>query len=159
MSAKEGIAIGLGVEGVNETLKALNKLNKDSRKEVKDKAQEIAELLASRIRARLQSNPDTRYQNLAVSVKAGRDRVPVINVGGRATPRASGGGGPRELVIGLEFGADQAGPNGWRFPPRTPTRGRGNQGYYIFPTLIANQDEIIRVWFDAMDKLIDEWSE
>ena len=159
MSAKEGIAIGLGVEGVAETLKALNKLDKDSRKEVKDKAQEIAELLASRIRARLQSNPDTRYQNLAVSVKAGRDRVPVIKVGGRATPKVSGGGGPRELVIGLEFGADQTGPNAWRFPPRTPKRGRGNEGYYIFPTLVANQDEIIRLWFDAMDKLIDEWSE
>ena len=159
MSAKEGIAIGLGVEGVNETLKALRKLSKDANKDARDKAQEIAELLAARIRRRLQSNPDTRYQNLAVSVKAGRDRVPVIRVGGRASPKVSGGGGPRELVIGLEFGADQTGPNGWRFPPRTPKRGRGNQGYYIFPTLIANQDEIIRLWFDAMDKLIDEWSE
>ena len=159
MSAKEGIAIGLEVEGVAETLKALNKLDKDSRKEVKDKAQEIANLLADRIRRRLQTVPDRRYHNLAVSVRAGRDRVPVITVGRLANPKVSGGGGPRELVIGLEFGADQTGPNAWRFPPRTPKRGRGNEGYYIFPTLQANQDDIIRIWFDAMDKLIDDWTE
>jgi hypothetical protein len=144
------------IEGLPETLRAFKQLDKGASEAAKAEAMKIAELLAARIRAKAPS--DKRYQNLAVSVKAGKDRVPVIRIGGRQTPRVSGGAGPAQLVIGMEFGANQNGPNGWRFPPRTPKFGRGNQGYWIFPTARVNQTEIIKLWFDAMDKLVDEWS-
>ena len=157
MAEKESIKFGVQIEGLSQTIKAFNRLDKDGKNAARDEVLKISQLLAERIRARAPA--DKRYQNLAVSVRAGRDRVPVIYIGGRATPRVSGGGGPRELVIGMEFGADQAGPNRWRFPPRTPKQGRGNAGYWIYPTLKANQDEITRLWFDAMDRIIEEWSE
>ena len=145
------------IEGLPETLRAFKQLDKGASDAAKQEAMKIAEVLAARIRARAPS--DKRYQNLVVSVKAGKDRVPVIRIGGRQTPRVSGGAGPAQLVIGMEFGADQSGPNGWRFPPRTPRFGRGNQGYWIFPTARTSQTEIIKMWFDAMDKIINEWSE
>ena len=154
---KESVKIGVRIEGLDQTLKAYNKLDKDGKKAAKDEVVKISQLLAERIRSKAPA--DKRYQNLAVSVRAGRDRVPVITIGRLANPKVSGGGGPRELVIGMEFGADQAGPNAWRFPPRTPRLGRGNAGYWIYPTLRANQDEIVRLWFDAMDRIIEEWSE
>ncbi len=157
MADKERVAIGFEIEGMRDTIKAFNKLDKDGKNAARDEVKKIAELLAARIRAKAPS--DKRYQNLAVTVRAGRDRVPVIYIGGRATPKVSGGGGPRELIIGMEFGADQTGPNAWRFPPRTPKLGRGNAGYWIYPTVKASQDEIIRLWFDAMDRIIEEWSE
>jgi hypothetical protein len=157
MADKERVAIGFEIEGMRDTIRAFNKLDKDGKNAARDEVKKIAELLAARIRAKAPS--DKRYQNLAVSVRAGRDRVPVIYIGGRATPKVSGGGGPRELIIGMEFGADQTGPNAWRFPPRTPKLGRGNAGYWIYPTVKASQDEIIRLWFDAMDRIIEEWSE
>jgi hypothetical protein len=157
MAERETIGQTARIEGLNETLRAFKKLDKDASAAAKAEAQKIADILAARIRARAPS--DKRYQNLAVSVKSGKDRVPVIRIGGRQTPRVSGGAGPAQLVIGMEFGADQAGPNGWRFPPRTPKQGRGNAGYWIYPTAKANQQEIIKLWFDAMDKLIDEWSD
>ena len=159
MSAKETLGFGIQVEGIAQTLKALNKLSKEGNKAAKAEAMKIAEVLASRIRARLNSSPDPRYRALAASVRVGSDRVPVIRIGALANPKVSGGGGPRELVIGLEFGADQSGPNGWRFPPRTPRFGRGNHGYYIFPTARVNQREIVQMWFDAMDKLLDDWAD
>ena len=154
---RETFKAGFEIEGLQETVRAFKKLDKDANKVVREETMKIAEMLAERIRARAPS--DKRYQNLVVSVKAGRDRVPVIRIGGRQTPRVSGGGGPAQLVIGMEFGADQNGPNGWRFPPRTPRHGRGNQGYWIFPTARVNQTEIIKMWFDAMDKLLDEWAD
>jgi hypothetical protein len=157
MAEKERIGVSIKFDGINETLKAFKQLDKGASEAAKVEAGKIAEFLAARIRAKAPSDP--RYQNLAVSVKAGRDRVPVIRVGGRAGPKVSGGGGPRELVIGMEFGADQAGPNAWRFPPRTPRLGRGNAGYWIYPTARANQSQVIKMWFDAMDKIIAEWSE
>jgi len=154
---KEAVRVSVKFEGVTETLAAFKKLDKDASKAAKEEATKIAQILADRIRARAPS--DKRYQNLAVSVKAGRDRVPVIYIGQRQTPRVSGGAGPAQLVIGMEFGADQRGPNGWRFPPRTPRLGRGNAGYWIYPTVRANQSEIIKMWFDAMDKIINDWSD
>jgi hypothetical protein len=157
VAEKESIRATFQIEGMKETIQAFNKLDKDGKNAARDEVVKISQLLAERIRARAPA--DKRYQNLAVSVRAGRDRVPVIYIGGRATPRVSGGGGPRELVIGMEFGADQTGPNSWRFPARTPRQGRGNAGYWIYPTLKANQDDIIRLWFDAMDRIIEEWSE
>ena len=157
MADKERVAIGFEIEGMRDTIRAFNKLDKDGKNAARDEVKKIAELLAARIRAKAPS--DKRYQNLAVSVRAGRDRVPVIYIGGRATPKVSGGGGPRELIIHMEFGADHTGPNAWRFPPRPPKLGRGNAGYWIYPTVKASQDEIIRLWFDAMDRIIEEWSE
>jgi hypothetical protein len=157
VAERESIGVSVRLDGINETLKAFKKLDKEASKAAKEEAMKIAQVLADRIRARAPT--DKRYQNLVVSVKAGRDRVPVIRIGGRQTPRVSGGGGPAQLVIGMEFGADQNGPNGWRFPPRTPKLGRGNAGYWIYPTARANQSEIIKMWFDAMDKIINDWSE
>jgi len=145
------------IEGLSETLRAFKTLDKEASAAAKAEAQKIADVLAARIRAKAPS--DKRYQNLVVSVKSGKDRVPVIRIGGRQTPRVSGGAGPAQLVIGMEFGADQSGPNGWRFPPRTPRFGRGNQGYWIFPTARVNQTEIIKMWFDAMDRIIEEWAD
>jgi hypothetical protein len=156
MAEKESIGIAVKFDGINETLAAFKKLDKGASDAAKVEATKIAQFLADRIRARAPS--DKRYQNLAVSVRTGRDRVPVIRIGALANPKVSGGGGPRELIIGMEFGADQAGPNGWRFPPRTPRLGRGNAGYWIYPTARAHQNEVIKMWFDAMDKIIAEWS-
>ena len=156
MAEKERISVGIQAEGVKETLRAYRKLDKDAQNKAKDKVKEVSEVLAGRIRG--SAPADRRYQALQQSVKSGRDRVPVIRIGGRATPRVSGGGGPRELVIGMEFGADQSGPNAWRFPPRTPRRGRGNAGYWIFPTATREHKNIVKLWQDSLDPVLKEWS-
>jgi hypothetical protein len=155
VAEKERISASVQVEGVQETLRAYRRLDKDAQKKAKDKVKQVSEVLAKRIRSSAPADP--RYAALQQSVKAGRDRVPVIRVGGRATPKVSGGGGPRELVIGMEFGADQNGPNSWRFPPRTPRRGRGNAGYWIFPTATREQNNIVKLWQDSLDPVLKEW--
>jgi hypothetical protein len=154
---KETIRAGLEVDGVKETIRAFNKLDKDSKNKARDETLKVSSLLASRIRSAAPNDP--RNQALGQSVRAKRDRVPKVNVGGLAGPTVSGGGGPRELVIGMEFGANQNGPNSWRFPPRTPRRGRGNEGYWIYPTLVRNQSDIVKQWQDSLEPVIKEWSD
>jgi hypothetical protein len=156
MSEKQRISMSVRAEGVDATLRAYKKLDKDAQKKAKDKTKEVSEMLAKRIRGSAPADP--RYSALAQSVKAGRDRVPVVRIGGRATPQVSGGGGPRELVIGMEFGADRNGPNAWRFPPRTPKRGRGNAGYWIFPTAVREQTSIVKLWQDSLDPVLNDWA-
>ncbi len=154
---RETIKAGLRVEGLRETQRAFRNLDKQASAEARTKSQEIANKMAGYIRKAVPGG-DRRYAVIAESVKSGRDRVPVVRIGGRVNPRVSGGGGPGNLIIGMEFGADQAGPNAWRFPARTPRKGRGNEGYWIFPEAKRRQREIIKLWFDAMNPIIRRWS-
>ena len=158
MAAKENIKVGVQVEGVKETIAAFKRLDKDAQKRSREKTKEISELLAKRIRAATPAR-DRRYQVLETSVRAGKDRVPVIRIGRLVNPKVSGGGNPASLVIGMEFGADQSGPNAWRFPPRTPRRGKGNQGYWIFPTATREQRSIVRLWQESLDPDLAKWAD
>ena len=72
---------------------------------------------------------------------------------GFASQRFSGGGTTRGLWGGMEFGSNRF-P---QFPNRTPSLGRGNKGYFIFPTLKAAQPHIIREWQEAFSKIIKEF--
>ena len=73
---------------------------------------------------------------------------------GFASQRFSGGGTTKSLWGGMEFGSNRF-P---QFPNRTPTLGRGNKGYFIFPTLKAAQPYIIREWQEAFSKIIKEFA-
>jgi hypothetical protein len=53
----------------------------------------------------------------------------------------------------MEFGS-----NRWKqFPRRTPRLGRGNQGYFIYPTLTENQRELIAKWEESFNRILKEW--
>jgi hypothetical protein len=70
------------------------------------------------------------------------------------------------LLFGNEFGSDRNVfgskgnfPNGGRkFPERSPREGRGNKGYWIFPTLKAMQPEITRRWKNAVGEVYENWT-
>jgi hypothetical protein len=153
--ATEKVPVSVQVDGLEQTLKAFNRLDKDSKKKARQSVLKVSEQIASRLRATAPT--ETRYQNLVASIRTKADRNPKVDIGRLANPKVSGGAGPRELVIGMEFGADQSGPNRWRFPPRTPRYGRGNAGYWIFPTARRNQAEIVKLWRDSLDASIREW--
>lgn len=72
---------------------------------------------------------------------------------GFASQRFSGGGTTQILWAGLEFGSNRF----HQFPKRTPNRGRGNQGYFIYPTLRSIQPELINKWESAFRRILDEW--
>jgi hypothetical protein len=73
---------------------------------------------------------------------------------GFASQRFSGGGTTKSLWGGMEFGSNRF----KQFPKRTPTLGRGNAGYFIFPTLKAAQPYIIKEWQEAFSKIIKEFA-
>jgi hypothetical protein len=73
---------------------------------------------------------------------------------GFASQRFSGGGTTKSLWGGMEFGSNRF----KQFPNRTPTLGRGNKGYFIFPTLKAAQPYIIKEWQEAFSKIIKEFA-
>jgi hypothetical protein len=73
---------------------------------------------------------------------------------GFASQRFSGGGTTQILWAGLEFGSNRF----KQFPRRTPRKGRGNSGYFIYPTLRSIQPELIAKWEKAFDNILKEWA-
>ena len=74
---------------------------------------------------------------------------------GFASQRFSGGGTTQILWAGLEFGSNRY----RQFPRRTPSKGRGNAGYFIYPTLRQIQPELVRQWEDAFSTILKKWDD
>jgi len=73
---------------------------------------------------------------------------------GFASQRFSGGAATRDLWAGYEFGSNRF----RQFPRRTPNKGRGNSGYFIYPTLRKIQPELVRQWQEAFSDILKKWS-
>ncbi|NBU94137.1 MAG: hypothetical protein EBS18_06350, partial [Actinobacteria bacterium] len=65
----------------------------------------------------------------------------------------SGGATTQRLWAGLEFGSNRY----RQFPRRTPNQGRGNSGYFIYPTLRKIQPQLVRKWEEAFDTILKKW--
>ena len=72
---------------------------------------------------------------------------------GFASQRFSGGATTQKLWAGLEFGSNRY----RQFPRRTSNRGRGNSGYFIYPTLRKIQPELVRKWEEAFATILKKW--
>ncbi len=73
---------------------------------------------------------------------------------GFASQKFSGGATTQTLWAGMEFGSNRF----KQFPNRTPVKGRGNSGYFIYPTLREIQPELIKRWETAFDRIIKEYN-
>ena len=161
------------VEGLRSTLRAFSKLDKDAQKAARDEVQKVANMLAREIAAAGRRQRDRRSQFVAGTVRGTRERTPVIKVG-KATrmPVSRRGQAPRasDLMYGMEFGSAgvggkatdlptvRGGKPGWRFPERTPRKGRsGNVGTWIYPTAADQQPRVVSLWAAALDKAAKDW--
>jgi hypothetical protein len=148
-------------------LKALNVMDKEAQFALKNDVYAISAWTAKGIQQAAYGHPYYPKQAAiaAATVRPARDRVPTVYIGG-SKGQASGGANAGQILFGNEFGGDRnafgnlnAFPNGgYRFPPRTAREGRGNKGYWIFPTLKAMQPEIKRRWFAAVNRVMDNWA-
>lgn len=149
-----GLKINVRIEGVRETLRAFRELPPEASKELRDRTQTLSEDLAVKIRAA--GNNDSRQSaRAAKSVKARRDRVPVITAGG--TKRSSA------VLFGSEFGMTRR--SGWyaagrygHSPARQFRPHRGANSYWFFRTVEQNQAEIGRAWTEVADSIIRKWA-
>ena len=148
-------------------LKALSVMNKEAQGTLKNDVYSISSWVAGGIKTSgyVGARFPAQAAIVAATVRPARDRVPTIYVGG-SKGRASGGANAGQLLFGNEFGGERnakgslsAFPNGgFRFPERTAREGRGNKGYWIFPTLKVMQPEIKRRWQEACVKVLDNWA-
>lgn len=148
---------------------AIEKMDKQANKELKDEVKNISQWYAQElIQASYSAPMPAQAAIVASSIKYNRDRIPNVTIGGTRGRKTRGtrnkpGVSAGVLLKGNEFGAyptSAAGafPNGGRrFPYRSPQQGRGNAGYWIYPTLRRVQPELTRKWKTAVEKVLDNW--
>lgn len=159
--ANDGLTVKIRITGVRETIRAFNEVPKDANNELRDGSMKLAQALAPKMAAAGRSQ-GAQAASVASSVKARRDRVPVVVAGGakRVTKnRASAGA----LVAASEFGAN--GRYGWyALPWFRGARGRqykphrGAASYWFFRTAEENTGQIERAWTEMAERILEKWA-
>src|SRR4051794_15184981 len=80
--AKTALVVKVRIDGVREILRAFSVLPKDASNELRDASLKLAQELAARARADGAANGGPQGRLVAQTVKARRDRVPVVEAGG-----------------------------------------------------------------------------
>lgn len=158
MAGKTAFTVNVHIDGVRETLDAFRKLPKDANAELRVASIRLAEVVAAKAHTAAVVEGGVAAL-MAPTVKAVRDRVPVVQAGG--TRRVGRNRVPAWQVLFVgEFGMN--GRSGWyaagRFagsptPQHKPHR--GTAGYWFFPTVEASAPQISREWNAAADRIID----
>lgn len=147
--AGQSLTVTIRVDGLRETLAALNRLGPDANREIRAKALDLSQTLAASA-ARAGRAEGRQGVLVAGTVKARRDRVPVVVAGGASPRLGRGRAKPYQLLFGSEFGSDRYRQFGKRHI------GRGS--YWFFRTVEREQPAIIAAWEAAADDVIRRFS-
>lgn len=135
--------------------KALKAMDDQAVNQARVASAEIAEMLKDKIIAKAQTRrvAGASARRIAEGARVAKSsKIGELSFG-FAAQKYSGGGTTQKLWPGMEFGS-----NRWKqFPNRTPRLGRGNQGYFIYPTLTENQKELIAKWEESFNRILKEW--
>jgi len=126
------------IKAILSTFKNMDDIAKE---DMKKTSRDIANDAASAIGSALQATKQGQALARSIKVSNSFKRGPVISIGGD-NPKLS---------------TDYVGYR--QFQPRSPREGRGNAGYFIFPTLKALQPYITKRWVDEVDRIRREWRE
>lgn len=132
------------IAGLNEFLRDMRTAPRELQNELRGRAQAIAEPIAEEARRNART-PQERL--VAPSIRAVRDRLPVIKAGGgkvlasrtprRRQPRAG------DVYFGADFGASKLS----QFPRKSKT------GRLVFKAVKGNRKQIAKQYLDAVEKV------
>jgi hypothetical protein len=145
---KTGLTINVSIVGLQETLRALRNLPKDATVEMREAAQKLSTDLAKEVAAAGRAE-GSQAALVSTTVKAMKDRVPVIQAGG-AKKLGRNKKPAYKLLFGSEFGSNYYEQFG---KPHI-----GNDSYWFFKTVDENQVEISAAWLEAADEIINKFS-
>jgi hypothetical protein len=138
-------------------LRAIYKAFKAMDEEATAAAKRESNALAQYLQGKIQSTAMGSYNKVAPLIAAGSRVSKSAKTGeisfGFASQKLSGGGTTQMLWGGYEFGSNKF----KQFPIWSGRQGRGSRGWFIYPTLRAEQPYIINEWENAFTKILKEW--
>ena len=120
-------------------------------------AKGVSNGLATYLQSKVTSAASNRPNKAAIRIAQGSRVSKSSRIGeisyGFVSQKFTGGGTTQQLWGGFEFGSNKF----KQFPVWSGREGRGSRGYFIYPTLRAEQPHIINQWENAFTKILKEW--
>jgi hypothetical protein len=120
-------------------------------------AKAVSNGLATYLQSKVTAAAGNRPNKAAIRIAQGSRVSKSSKIGeisfGFVSQKFSGGGTTQQLWGGYEFGSNKY----KQFPVWSGREGRGSKGYFIYPTLRAEQPHIINQWENAFTKILKEW--
>lgn len=165
------IQIQMDRQDLRKLSEAFRALDKETNEALRTEVLHLTDYIARTIKTAAEYAPMPNQARLvAETVKARKDRIPYVVVGGSKrlnVSRKGTPGNPRpkagELLFGSEFGASAKSgglvPNATndrqrRFPYWSGRYGWGSRGYWIFPTLRRLQPKITQDYHAIVERYI-----
>ena len=140
---------------LRQVYKAFNLLGDEAKAEARQTSNNLATYLQRQIAQKSQSR--VKGQRAIERIVSGSRVSKTSTTGeiryGYTGQRFSGGANTQQLWAGFEFGS-----NRWKqFPSYSGRQGRGSRGWFIYPTLRAEQRNIVSQWTAAFNRILDKW--
>lgn len=149
--------IGFDKKELRSVIGAFKAMDDQATDEAKKMGYELAQYAAQEVRkaALTRTVNQTAVRRIADGVRVSKTSKVGEFSYGFASQRFSGGGTTKQLWRGFEFGSNRF----RQFPTRTPkSSGRGNLGYFIYPTLRRIQPELVKQWAESFDRILKKWT-
>ena len=165
MANDGAIQIKIDDRELKSLVASLKKMDKIATDDLKQASKDLAIEAASAVGSALQATPTGRI--LASTIKVSTAVQPQFSLGGTRA-YLSNGTPIGAITMGIEFGSYQntirerkSGKyKGYQqFQPRSPREGKGNAGYYIYPTLKAFHGTILKRYLEQIDRIVAAWNE
>lgn len=122
-----------------------------------DQAKKISNELATYVKGKIVEAAGRSRNLLDDRIAAGSKVSKSSKIGemsfGFASQKLSGGGTTQQLWGGAEFGSNRL----KQFPNWSGRQGRGSKGWFIYPTLRAEQPEIVKRWEGAFSDIVKKY--
>jgi hypothetical protein len=134
-------------------IRAFKAMDEQAVAEAKGVSNGLATYVQSKVTAAAGGRPNKAAIRIAQGSRVSKSsKVGEISYG-FVSQKFSGGGTTQQLWGGYEFGSNKF----KQFPVWSGRYGRGSTGWFIYPTLRAEQPYIINQWENAFTKILKEW--
>jgi hypothetical protein len=146
-------AIAFNKQELRSVLSAFKAMDEEAVKQAKSVSNGLATYLQSKIISAAGSRPNQAASRIAQGSRVSKSsKIGELSFG-FVSQKFSGGGTTQQLWGGYEFGSNKF----KQFPVWSGREGRGSRGWFIYPTLRAEQPHLIGQWLNAFDRILKEW--
>jgi len=141
-------------QDLRKVISAFKAMDDQAVSEAKQVSGALADYLQGKIKSKAQS---LSSRNVASRIADGSRVSKSSKIGeisfGYVSQKYSGGATTQMLWGGSEFGSNKY----KQFPVWSGSEGRGSRGWFIYPTLRAEQPHIVAQWEESFSRIAKEW--
>jgi len=146
-------AVGFDRAELRSIIYAFKGMDETAVSQAKEVSNGLATYLQSKIIGAAGSRPNQAASRIAQGSRVSKSsKIGEISFG-FVSQKFSGGATTQQLWGGYEFGSNKY----KQFPVWSGRQGRGSRGWFIYPTLRAEQPHLIAEWQNAFTKILKEW--